>query len=44
MKSTRILLIVLGVALASFAAGWAFQGYHKPEAAIDYINQRYFCN
>jgi len=44
MKTTRLILVVIGVALAAFAAGWAFQGYLKPEAAIDYINQRFFCN
>ncbi len=44
MKTARLVLIVLAVALAAFAAGWAFKGYLKPEAAIDYINQRYFCN
>lgn len=44
MKATRFVLIVVGVALAAFAAGWAFKGYLKPGAAIDYINQRFFCN
>lgn len=44
MKAARLLLIVAGVALASFAAGWAFKAYLKPEAVIDYVNQRFFCN
>ena len=44
MKATRLVLIVVGVALASFAAGWAFKAYLKPEAVIDYVNQRFFCN
>ncbi|BBO19503.1 MAG: hypothetical protein AMXMBFR31_01000 [Candidatus Desulfobacillus denitrificans] len=44
MKATRIALIVAAVALASFAAGWAFKGYLKPEAVIDYVNQKFFCN
>jgi hypothetical protein len=44
MKSTHLALIVLGVALAAFAVGWAFKAYLKPEAVIDYANQRFFCN
>ena len=44
MKATRLVLIILGVALASFAAGWAFKAYLMPEAVIDYVNQRFFCN
>ena len=43
MKAARLALIVIGVALASFAAGWAFNAYLKPEAVIDYVNQRFFC-
>ena len=37
-------MTVLSAALASFAAGWAFKAYLKPEAVIDYVNQRFFCN
>lgn len=44
MKAGRFILIVVGVSLASFAAGWAFKAYLKPEAVIDYVNQRFFCN
>ncbi len=44
MKATRIALIVAAVALASFAAGWAFKAYLAPEAVIDYVNQKFFCN
>ncbi len=44
MKAGRLVLIIVAVALASFAAGWAFKGYLKPEAVIDYVNQRFFCN
>lgn len=44
MKAARFILIVLGVALAAFAAGWAFKAYLAPEAVIDYVNQRFFCN
>lgn len=44
MKATRIVLLVAGVALAAFAAGWAFKAYLRPEAVIDYVNQRFFCN
>lgn len=44
MKAARLVLIVVGVALAAFAAGWAFRAYLKPEAVIDYVNQRFFCN
>lgn len=44
MKAARLALIVAGVAAASFAAGWAFKAYLKPEAVIDYVNQRFFCN
>lgn len=44
MSTSRLLLILIGVALAAFAAGWAFKGYLAPEAVIDYVNQRFFCN
>lgn len=44
MKATRIVLIVAGVALASFAAGWAFKAYLEPEAVLDYVNRKFFCN
>lgn len=44
MKPARLLLIVLLTALFAFAAGWAFKGYLKPDAVIDYVNQRFFCN
>lgn len=44
MKTARLLLIIAGVALAAFITGWAFRAYLAPEAAIDYINQRFFCN
>ena len=44
MKAARIVLIVAGVALASFATAWPFKAYLKPEAVIDYVNQRFFCN
>ncbi len=44
MKAARFILIILGVAAAAFAAGWAFNGYLKPEAVIDSVNQRFFCN
>ena len=44
MKASRLILIVVVVAAAAFAAGWAFKGYLKPEAVIDYVNQRFFCN
>ena len=44
MKATRIALIVAGLALAAFAAGWAFKAYLAPEAVIDYVNQKFFCN
>ena len=44
MSTSRLLLILIGVALAAFAAGWAFKGYLAPEAVIDYANQRFFCN
>ena len=44
MSTSRLLLILIGVALAAFAAGWAFKGYLAPGAVIDYANQRFFCN
>lgn len=44
MKATRLVLIVLGVALAAFVTGWAFRAYLAPEAVIDYVNQKFFCN
>ena len=44
MKAARIALIVGGVAVAAFAAGWAFKGYLAPEAVVDFANQRFFCN
>lgn len=44
MKQARYALVLAAVALAAFAAGWAFKGYLKPEAVIDYVNQRFFCN
>ena len=44
MKATRLVLIVLGVALAAFSAGWAFKAYLSPDAVIDVANQRFFCN
>ena len=44
MKAARLLLILIGVALAAFAAGWAFKGYLAPGAVIDFANQRFFCN
>ena len=30
MSTSRLLLILIGVALAAFAAGWAFKGYLAP--------------
>ena len=44
MSTSRLLLILIGVALAAFAAGWAFKGYLAPEAVVDFANQRFFCN
>lgn len=44
MKASRLALIVVAIALASFAMGWAFKAYLKPEAVIDYVNQRFLCN
>lgn len=44
MKAARFLLILAGVALAAFVTGWAFRAYLAPEAVIDYVNQRFFCN
>ncbi len=44
MKAARLALIVVGVALAAFAMGWAFRAYLAPDAVIDYANQRFFCN
>lgn len=44
MKTTRLLLILLGVALAAFLLGWAFRAYLAPVAVVDYVNQRLFCN
>ncbi|CAG0950406.1 hypothetical protein RHDC1_00156 [Rhodocyclaceae bacterium] len=44
MSTSRLLLILIGVALAAFAAGWAFKGYLAPGAVIDFANQRFFCN
>lgn len=44
MKATRLVLIVTAAAVAAFVAGWAFRAYLSPEAVIDYVNQRFFCN
>ena len=44
MKAARIVLIVGGVAIAAFAAGWAFKGYLAPGAVIHFANQRFLCN
>ena len=44
MKAGRLVLIIVAVALTSFATGWAFKAYLKPDAVIDYVNQRFFCN
>jgi len=44
MKASRIILIMFGVAAVAFVSGWAFKAYLKPEAVIDYVNQRFFCN
>ena len=44
MKASRLILLILAVALAAFVTGWAFRAYLAPEAVIDYVNQRFFCN
>ncbi|HMM54493.1 MAG TPA: hypothetical protein PKC23_05700 [Candidatus Desulfobacillus sp.] len=44
MKGLRLALVVAAVALASFAVGWAFRAYLAPQAVMDYVNQRFFCN
>lgn len=44
MKSLRFALVVLAVALAAFAAGWAFRAYLAPEAVLDLANRVFFCN
>jgi hypothetical protein len=44
MKAARLVLVVVAVAIAAFAAGWAFKGYLRPDAVIDFANQRFFCN
>ena len=44
MSTARLPLILIGVALAAPAAGWAFKGYLAPGAVIDFANQRFFCN
>lgn len=44
MKAARLVLVVAAVALAAFAAGWAFRAYLQPEAVVDYVNQRFLCN
>lgn len=43
MKITRVILIVAGVALAAFAAGWAFRAYLAPDAVVDFANRIFFC-
>lgn len=43
MNSARIILVMLGVAAAAFAAGWAFRAYLAPDAVVDFANRIFFC-
>ena len=43
MKSTRIILVMLGVAAAAFGTGWAFRAYLQPDAVIDLANRIFMC-
>jgi len=44
MKTVRLAFIIAAAAVAAFVAGWAFRAYLAPEAVIDFLNQRFFCN
>jgi hypothetical protein len=44
MKAGRLILTVLAAALVVLAAVWGFLAYLAPEAVIDYVNQRFFCD
>jgi hypothetical protein len=43
MRRLKLVLALFAVALAAFAAGWAFHAYLAPEAVADLANRVFFC-
>lgn len=44
MKTWRLVVAMLLLVMAAFAAGWAFRTYLSPDAVVDLANQKLMCN
>jgi hypothetical protein len=44
MKTGRRALLIFALLILALVTGWGFRAYLAPEAVVDYVNQRFFCD